>query len=131
MVRIELLHELNTVVYHYLQDILCIHTAIVKKNQIEFVNWFKYLTYLEMKLFLIIPSFLAIAAINVNGQESGQLLMGTLVRQGSDKSEALGDMGMEGVEEVKVHESKLFHFEFCHLITFPNVVFVWQKFYSF
>jgi len=57
-----------------------------------------------MKLCLIIASFLAIAAINVNGQDSGQLLMGTLVRQGSDKNEALGDIPPEDAEEVKGKE---------------------------
>merc|ERR1712135_279442 len=58
--------------------------------------------YQEMKLCLIIASFLAIAAINVNGQDSGQLLMGTLVRQGSDKNEALGDIPPEDAEEENV-----------------------------
>ena len=80
-----------------------------------------------MKSYLIIASFLAIAAINVNGQE---LLMGTLVRQGSDRNEALGDIPPENAEEVKVYESKIFHFEFEQFIN-HNVVFVSQNFHSF
>ena len=75
-----------------------------------------------MKLCLIIASFLAIAAINVNGQDSGQLLMGTLVRQGSDKNEALGDIPPEDAEEVKVHDSKIFHFEFEYLLSYRHLL---------
>merc|ERR1712126_42178 len=78
--------------------------SLYRKNQIEFVDRLNYLTYLEMKSYLIFASFLAIAAINVNGQDSGQLLMGTLVRQGSDKNEALGDIPPEDAEEVKGKE---------------------------
>ena len=72
-----------------------------------------------MKSYLIIASFLAIAAINVNGQE---LLMGTLVRQGSDRNEALGDIPPENAKEVKVHESKIFHFEFEYLISYRHLL---------
>merc|ERR1712126_710893 len=78
--------------------------SLYRKNLISFVDRLNYLTYQEMKLCLIIASFLAIAAINVNGQDSGQLLMGTLVRQGSDKNEALGDIPPEDAEEVKGKE---------------------------
>merc|ERR1712126_539389 len=78
--------------------------SLYRKNQIEFVVRLNYLTYLEMKSYLIFASFLAIAAINVNGQDSGQLLMGTPVRQGSDKNEALGDIPPEDAEEVKGKE---------------------------
>merc|ERR1712126_53770 len=78
--------------------------SLYRKNLISFVDRLNYLTYQEMKLCLIIASFLAIAAINVNAQDSGQLLMGTLVRQGSDKNEALGDIPPEDAEEVKGKE---------------------------
>ena len=56
---------------------------------------------------LIVASVLAIAVINVRGQEGGQLLMGTLVRQGTNKEIVLGDQ--EGdVEEVKVDKKITF-----------------------
>ena len=53
-----------------------------------------------MKSSLIIASVFALVVINVHGQEGGQLLMGTLVRQGVNKDTVVGNV--EGVEEVKV-----------------------------
>merc|ERR1712198_341168 len=55
--------------------------SLYRKNLIYFVDRLNYLTYQEMKLCLIIASFLAIAAINVNGQEENvepenELMMG-------------------------------------------------------